>query len=190
MAKKPKATFKDEEPIEAVKKYKLDLFKDVMPAINRKDFDFYDKCTEEERASIFPPVLLRWLTTVNKGFNVEHSSETQNSIVFINEMINKIGLFNIPSSKDRDHKKLQWLMLCVAGTGNSRTMHGWVPVAGTSSTPLIDALIKIHNPLIGKQEMDTFKMIITQERLVELCKDTGMDDKEIKKHTEELKKIR
>jgi hypothetical protein len=174
-------------PMDKEKVYKLDMFKDVLPAVNRKDRDFWDRCSDDEKKSIAPIVVQRWLSSVCRGFNTEDSVETGNNLIFINEIINKIGLYNIPSSQDRDHKKLQWLMLTVVGNGKASTKHSWVPFAGNSETPLLDAAIRKKWTNIGTQEFKMIRNTISEEQLIDLCKDLAYDDKDIKKTVKEFK---
>lgn len=160
------------------KKYKLDLFKEVLPALDKRDRDFYDRCSEDEQKSIQPLVLMRWLSSVegNKDFNEYY-------LLMVNDLVN-VGFWDLYK-----HPKLQWMMLAAIGIG-TRTRHNWIPMVKKSDTPKLDKLFRQVYPVIGKQELETLRVLATKESIKDLCRGFAMDTKETKPYLDELKKIK
>lgn len=160
------------------KKYKLDLFKEVLPALDMGDKAFYDRCTEEEQKSLQPLVLMRWLSSVeyDKRQNIEN-------ILLVNDLIN-VGFWDLYK-----HPKLQWLMFAAIGP-KKRLRHNWIPSVKKSSTPKLDELFRQVYPVIGKQELETLRSLATKESIKDLCRGFAMDTKETKPYLDELKKIK
>jgi hypothetical protein len=178
MAKK--STEKSTETTEKKKKeYKLDLFGQTLPALYKCDFDFYARCTEDERKEISPLILMRWVSLAEGYQSV--APELVNS--FINE-----GFWQLSK-----HPELQWKQLCmVASEISTRTpRHKWMmPKKKKSSTPLLDDyLIRMH-PMLSDMEIDIIKQKFEgEEDIKELVRQFGGTDKEIKDAVKEYRDI-
>jgi hypothetical protein len=90
---------------------------DALAAIDRKDYGYYDKLTEEQKKKFTPYMLVIWMCMVKANTKVQ-----QYHVLATNEFAN-MYLFNENVQK---HPKLQWLMLCSSGIG-SKQFHQWVP---------------------------------------------------------------
>jgi hypothetical protein len=99
------------------KEYKLDLFGQTLPALNRGDMDFYDRCTDEERKEIAPLILMRWLS------GVQDSRKGGLYISVMNEFVNK-DFWALSK-----HPELQWKLMCVGNLacGGRSQRHQWIP---------------------------------------------------------------
>jgi hypothetical protein len=94
----------------------FDMF-EAIAALDKKDYGYYDRLTEEQRKKFVPFMMIMWFSAI-KG-----SSELQQFYVLsVNEFANR-HLFNENVQK---HPKLQWLMLCSSGIG-SKQFHQWIP---------------------------------------------------------------
>lgn len=101
---------------EKFEKQDFDMF-EALAALDKKDYGYYDKLTEEQRKKFVPFMMIMWLSAI-KG-NTEFQ---QYYVLSTNEFANK-HLFNENVQK---HPKLQWLMLCSSGVG-SKQFHQWIP---------------------------------------------------------------
>lgn len=159
------------------KSYKLDLFKEVFPAMYRGDFDFYSRLDEDTQKGVSPLILMRWLSLA-KGFEAA-------APVLVNDHINQ-GFWRLSR-----HPELQWKLLCVVASNMSRTppRHEWIKPAGKASkTPLLDGFLDQMYPLANRAEIEIVKGKITNEEEVkELAKMFGSSDDEIKKVVKEYK---
>lgn len=95
----------------------VNLF-DVLAALDRKDYDYYDKLTEEQKKKIVPFMLTHWMSAIkgNEGLSRYY-------VMSVNEYANKY-LFNEFVQK---HPKLQWMMLCSSSPGLGKQFHQWIP---------------------------------------------------------------
>lgn len=111
MAKKPKLA-KDEK----FERHSFDLF-GALEAIDKKDYSYYDRLTEEEKRHFSAFGLVQWVSAIN-GQSKLHVEYLQNTNIRANRY-----LFNEMVIK---HPKLQWLMLCSASPGKGKQFHQWV----------------------------------------------------------------
>lgn len=152
------------------KEYKLDLFKQTLPALYRCNLDFYANCTEEERKEISPLILMRWVSL----------NENQPALApeFVNRFVNN-GFWQLSK-----HPELQWKQLCVVASEISPTTprHKWMmPKGKVSKTPLLDAYFLKMHPLISDAEIDILKGKLENEDSVrDLAGEFGASDAEIK----------
>jgi hypothetical protein len=87
-----------------------------MQQFDRKNREFYDQLSDEERKKFSPFLMIRW------GSAVEGSRELQEFyVIATNERLNK-HFFNISAAR---HKKLQWLL---ATTGTKSFSGCWPPL--------------------------------------------------------------
>lgn len=113
MATKKETVSKDEK----FENVDLDLF-DVLNALDKKDYGYYDRLTAEQKKKFVPFMMLHWMSAIkgNEGVSRYYVMST-------NEYANKY-LFNEFVQK---HPKLQWLMLCSASPGMGKQFHQWIP---------------------------------------------------------------
>lgn len=95
----------------------VDLF-DVLAAIDKKDYGYYDRLTEEQRKKIVPFMLTHWMSAIKGSeglsrYYVMSTNEYANKYLFA-EFVQK-------------HPKLQWMMLCSASPGLGKQFHQWIP---------------------------------------------------------------
>ena len=95
----------------------LDLF-EVLAALDKKDYDYYDRLTEDQKKKFVPYMMTLWMSCIKgnstlQGYYVMNTEYTANKYLF-NENVQK-------------HPKLQWLMLCAASPGLGKQFHQWIP---------------------------------------------------------------
>ena len=109
------------------KEYKLDLFKEVLPNISRKNEKYYKSLTEEQTKEITPLVLMRWLSGANDA----------RQIFMLNELVNPF-VFVLPK-----HKELLVDLMTISASGKQyRYKFIKVKSKKTSKTPKVVAVIK------------------------------------------------
>ena len=109
-----KESLSKEEKFENIE---FDLF-EALAAIDRKDYTYYDRLTEEQKKKFVPFMLIHWVSAI-KG-----SSELQSYYLQSTDYHANKYLFNESVQKN---PKLQWLMLCAASPGMGKQFHQWIP---------------------------------------------------------------
>lgn len=95
----------------------FDLF-DALAAIDRKDYDYYDRLTPEQQKKFVPYMMLHWMSAV-KG-----NSEVQSYYL---QSVNYYANMHMFNENVYKHHKLLWLMLCAASPGIGKQFHQWIP---------------------------------------------------------------
>lgn len=112
------ATKKPSAPAdEKLENQDLNIF-DVLAALDRKDYDYYDRLSEAQQKKFVPYLIVQWMSAVKA------SPEIQGYYVMSTEYNANKYLFNENIQK---HSKLQWLMLCAASPGIGKQFHQWIP---------------------------------------------------------------
>jgi len=111
------ATKKNTPTDEKFEKQDFDLF-EALAAIDKKDYAYYDRLTEEQKKKFVPFMMTHWMSAVKGNSNLQ-----QYYIMSTSEYANKY-LFNENVQK---HPKLQWLMLCASSPGLGKQFHQWIP---------------------------------------------------------------
>ena len=122
MATRKPATPADEK----FEKQDFDLF-EALAALDRKDYGYIDRLTDEQQKKFVPYMMTRWMSTVKasggiQGYYVMSTEYNANEHLF-NEYVQK-------------HPKLQWLMLCAASPGLGKQFHQWIPHLSSKVTTL------------------------------------------------------
>jgi len=145
--------------------YKLDMFKDVLPSLDKCDLDRFSKMSEEEQKSFQPVVALQFMSAIKGNAEGDY-------IDFVNSVAN-YGFHDLYK-----HKNLQWKLLATAGLGKPQR-HYWVPMTKQSNNKLYMELLKL-NPDLKEDEVLTVVKIYGKSGIKQLAMDAGWQDKEIK----------
>lgn len=111
---------------EKFEKVDFDLF-DALSALDKKDYGYYDRLTEDQQKKFVPYMMLMWMSAIKassalSGYYVMNTEYSANKH-FFNENVQK-------------HPKLQWLMLCSASPGLGKQFHQWIPHINNSVSKL------------------------------------------------------
>jgi len=156
--------------------FKLDLMT-LLEAIDKQDKTFYSNLTEEERKGFAPRVVVRWLATL-----AEQNPYKEYQLLAANDLVNN-GLYSLGK-----HPELQYLLMCVAGVGKKQ-YHQWIGTKNVGSkTPKTDALLLSVYGEANDTEMEILRSMYTQETLLKLASESGLDDKQLKELRDEQKK--
>jgi hypothetical protein len=99
----------------------FDLFK-ALAAIDRKDYEYYDRLTEEQKKKFVPFMMIKWLSSVQGSKDLQ-----EYYIRSVNHIGNKHFLNFMIGTKEHSHPKLQWLLLCASTPGLNKIRHHWIP---------------------------------------------------------------
>jgi hypothetical protein len=146
----------------------IDLFKEMIPAVDLGFKDLWDAAGEEGQKEIKGDLwnLNRYISSV-KG-----SREKQELAVFkINEYYNKNW-----AVLGTTHPKLQWYALCVAGNTGKKEFHPWIKLErkADSSSKAVQFLMKMY----PEKKLDEIKLIArisTKKELSELAANHGYE---------------
>lgn len=175
--------FREMNPIEAEeedtaqkKEHKLDLFKAVLPALDRRNIKYYSTLTDEQKKDISIWPLTRWMSSV--------TGNAVDQLFTVNEIANKNSkTFSSKKTKnaletDR-HKELQWMLLAISGSGKPER-HVWPGAPrGVKKNLLEEEILKFY-PLINDIELELLLAVNTEQEISAFFKENGYDDKTIK----------
>jgi hypothetical protein len=95
----------------------INLF-DVMLALDKKDYNYFDNLTTEQQKKIVVYMLVYWMSCVKANKEVQQyylqSTDYHANKYLFNENIQK-------------HSKLQWLMLCAISPNLGKQFHQYIP---------------------------------------------------------------
>lgn len=113
MPKKKVVVSKDEK----LDNQDFNLF-EALTAIDKKDYDYYDRLSEEQQKKFQPYMLVQWVSLVKGSKDIQsyylQSVEYHVNKYFFNEHVQK-------------NPKLVWLMLCAASPGLGKQYRQWIP---------------------------------------------------------------
>ena len=135
-----------------------------MASFDRKDRDFYDNLTDEEKKKFSNFLMIRW------GSSVNGSKEMQEYyLIATNERLNK-HFFDI-----NKHPKLQWLCATTVSPGMGSQHHNWISfkkkAAGANS---IRKQLGELFPQLEEDSLDLMATLNTQKDINEYMKKLGM----------------
>jgi len=91
---------------------------EALAAIDKKDYGYYDRLSEEQKKKFVPFMLINWVS------NIKGSSEIQKYYLMSTEYHANKYFFNENIQKN---PKLQWLLLCASSPGVGKQFHQWIP---------------------------------------------------------------
>lgn len=148
---------------EKFEKIDFDLF-EALAAIDRKDYGYYDRLTDEQKKKFAPFMLIKWMSSVKSSFPVQ-----QFHVLSTNEFANK-HIFNEIVSK---HPKLQWLMLCASGLDNGKQFHQFIKTnKDKNEDSILDFLSKTY-PDLKISDLQTLSKLISMEEIEKYIHDSG-----------------
>ena len=138
-----------------------------MAAYDRKDRDYYDKFTDEERKQFSTYLMLRY------GASVGGSADLQAYyLMATNKYVNK-HFFDL-----NKHTKLQWLMCTTVSPNMGNQFHYWLAAKkkeGKNTNKLRKVVGELY-PNMKSDEMDMFLSMNTEKEIKELAKEHGVED--------------
>lgn len=141
-----------------------------MACFDRKDRDFYNSLTDEERKKFSNYLMIRW------GSSVQGSRELQEFyVIATNERLNK-HFFAISR-----HPKLQWLCATTVSPGMGTHRHQWItPKKKDGDNNKAEKFLAEIYPNAKLDEIKLLSQINSGDELKALAKQHGFEDKKIK----------
>lgn len=138
-----------------------------MAQFDRKNRDFYDSLTSDEKKKFSNYLMIRW------GSCVQGSSDLQEFyIISCNERLNK-HFFSV-----NRHPKLQWLMCTSVSPGMGVMRHQWIsPKKKEASSGTIRKQLSELYPTMKNDDLDLLAKITTKQELDQYTKDLGNETK-------------
>ena len=143
---------------------KLDLFKEILPALDCGNTKFYSKLDDTQKKEISPYVLMRWLSS-SKNY-------PEHYLIMVNDIVNNnfTNLYKFP--------ELQWMLLSICGIGR-KDFHQWVkPGRKRGQNKVQEEIAKLY-PHYSKTELVLIEKIHSKDEIKQLFVDHGMSDSEI-----------
>jgi len=135
-----------------------------MSCFDRKDRQFYDSLTDEERKKFSNYLMIRW------GSSVTGSRELQEFyVIATNERLNR-HFFAV-----NQHPKLQWLMATAVSPGMGTHRHQWIAPRkkdSTNSSAVRKRLAELF-PVMKMGDIETLSRMVTRQDLDEHERDHG-----------------
>ena len=146
----------------------LDLFKELIPAIDMGFKELYDAAGPDGKKDIEKDLwnLNRYISSVKGSF------EKQALAIFqVNEYYNKN--WAVLGSK---HPKLQWQLLCVAGNTGKKEFHPWIKLErkANSNNKAANLIARIY-PNMKQDEVELLAGLYTKKELKQLAEEHGIE---------------
>lgn len=144
---------------------------EILAALDLGGRSVWDELTDSEKSQV-PLFILNRMMSFSNGSR----EEQELAVLKTNEYVNK-NFFDIGTSKQNDHRKLLWLLLCMSGDTQRISYHKWTKlskVGKSSDSKKIDFLKELR-PELGTQEAQLLANITTQSELDELAEEYGND---------------
>lgn len=148
----------------------VDLFKDMIPAVDMGLKELWDAATEEGRKEIKGDLynLTRYISNV-KTSNREHQ---EHFVLTTNEFYNKHW------NDIAKHPKLQWQTLCITSHESKKTFfHEWIGLKKQKNKK--EEFLAELFPNMKMADIETMAVITTDKEIKEYCATLGWDKKQI-----------
>lgn len=148
----------------------VDLFKDMIPAVDMGLKELWDAASEEGRKEIKGDFwnLNRYISSV-KGANRDVQ---EHFVLTVNEFYNKNWALI------QKHPKLVWQTLCLCSHDSKKTyFHEWLPLKRTKDKK--EEFLAELFPNMKRSDIETLAAITTEKDIKEYCKGLGWDKKQI-----------
>jgi len=138
-----------------------------MRQLDRKNRQFYNELTDEERKKFSNFLMIRW------GSAIEGSQELQEYYVqSTNHYLNK-HFFNI-----NRHPKLQWLCATAVSPGLGTPRHVWIsPKKKEAGASARRKQLQAIFPTYKDDEIEVMMQVVTDKEIKEYRRQAGVDDK-------------
>ena len=143
--------------------YKLDIF-NVLRAVDRKDYGFYDSLTDDEKKGFSAVVTMKWLASVGTtGLQYFYLAST-------NCCANKY-LFDI-----NKHPKLQYLSMVASSPGKGSRKHVWISSKKKKINKNIKDIqyeLRSIYPEYKEEDIELLSILVTKKELKQYARDSG-----------------
>lgn len=147
------------------KKYALDI-NGLMDAVDRNDYGYLSRQSEDARKAFSPRVALRYTSSASK--DTEHYIVTTNA--FANRHFDKLN----------GHPDLQFRLLCMSGSGRVQR-HNWLalPKPKAKTDTIFDFLWDCF-PKRNQREINLILSTITNDEFIQILDQSGCSEEDHK----------
>jgi hypothetical protein len=148
----------------------VDLFKDMIPAIDMGMKELWDAASDEGRKEIKGDFwnLMRYISNVKTG----NRELQEHYLLTVNEYYNKNW------NEIQDHPKLVWQTLCLCSHESKKThFHEWLPLKREKDKKL--SFLAELFPNKKMTDLETLSAITTEKEIKKYCEDLGWDKKQV-----------
>ena len=141
--------------------------KEIMAAIDKKERNFYNNLSDEQKKAFSAWMMMRYCSSVQ-------GRDAANYIYMTNELV------NYQFSEVSKHPELQWLLLSACGVGKIQ-FHPYLkpPNSRKKKNKIFEFIYNIY-PHMKAEDINNMIDINTKEELTEFAVAHGYDDKTIK----------
>lgn len=148
-------------------KHKLDLFRELLPALDRHDLDYYSGLDSDQKKGFAGVVAMRAMSQARGPMADWY-------LVATNERAN-VHFFEM-----YEHPELQYKLLASNGTGR-RTSHEWIGGAKKVSEAALHDFILRYWPYANSMEVETILRQFDKKSFSDFVDGTGLDNDDAKR---------
>ena len=139
--------------------------KNEMQQLDRKNRNFYDSLTDEERKKFSNYLMIRWSSTVSASQEVQ-----EYYVQSCNHYLNK-NFFAV-----NKHPKLQWLMATAVSPGLGAFDHTWITLKAKEKgdNEIKKTLMELY-PNMKMTDIETLSKVVDKKQLKEHLRQHGQD---------------
>jgi len=148
----------------------VDLFKDMIPAVDMGIKELWDAATEDGQKEIKGDFwnLNRYISNVKSSDRELTEDWLLNTNEFYNKNWNDI----------QKHPKLVWMTLCVCSQGNDKKLyHEWIPLKREKNKK--EEFLAELFPNMKRADVETLAIVTTDKEIKQYCEGLGWDKKAI-----------
>lgn len=149
---------------------KLDI-KRELAAVDTRNYDFYDKLTDDEKKAFSAFVLMRYTSSVKGNFDLQEWF-----IDRTNERVNKNHW-----QLSKDHEPLLWKLYATVGTGD-KFYHQYLKAPSKEKANKIEKLLCDIYPAMKMDDIKLMGSLMTKADKDKLFDDMGFDKKKRKEY--------
>jgi hypothetical protein len=150
---------------------KLDI-KRELNAVDQKNYNFYDKLTDEEKKAFSPYILMRYTANVQ----MPDRDIQEWYLEMTNEMVNKNHW-----DLSKNHKALLWKLFAATGTGVN-CYHPYLAAGKKEKANKIEKLLVDIYPAMKMSDIKLMASMMTKKDKEELFDNMGFDKKQRKEY--------
>lgn len=149
---------------------------DVLRALDTRNTKFFDKLTADEKKSLSPWVLMRFMSSCNTNYD----EIRDHYLIMTNEIV------NLDFNDLNGHDDLRIRLMQLVGLG-TKQYHPWIPPGKRQAKDKITEWLISLYPMCNDDEIEILRSQ-SDEELKEKAAESGMTDKEIKELFKKPKK--
>lgn len=148
----------------------------ILNALDKADFKFYSKLSEEHKKQYSPYILLHLMSSLT-----DQNKMVAYAVLAANDLVN-IGFWNYSN-----HPELLHLLLCLTGI-KGKQYRPWISTKKSKKSGIVDSWLLEQYPMVNDDELDIIKSSYDLASWTKLVKSSGISDKEVKELVSAWKK--